>query len=55
MEDRGRGWSDTPQPRKVWSHKKLGQAREDSSLERLEGVWSFEYPDFGLLASRAMR
>ena len=55
MEDRGRGWGDTPQPRKVWSHRKLGEAREGSSLEHLEGVWSFEYPDFRLWASRAMR
>lgn len=36
------------------NHQKVEEARKDSFLEPLEGIWPYQHFDFGLLASRIL-
>lgn len=42
-------------PSNTWGHQKPEEARKESYLETSEGVWSYWYLDFGLLAVRIER
>lgn len=53
-DDSGRDWSDVATSQGVLGAT-LEEARRDSPLELLEGVWPCKHLDFGILAFRIVK